>query len=245
MYRYKRFVVLTVFFASIMFISISSNIAFSAMVTGELEMHNLINGNKDNPSDQNIAKDGGVELEGMIGDWDPREGGLSKKLNDLNDTEITGVRAKEGEYFTIAATVPINMEFGVYPNSTNVVMGYFYSPQYRITNNGSKTLDVKIGFEKGKESDPEKTLFIDKPTRYNGKVEIDLCLSYTQKGIEKRVDLTEDLSDKINWKYMGGLTSNEEAIVTFKADSWEPIEWEATVRNSVESSGRLIFEFSY
>lgn len=245
MNRYKNIGMFVVVVTFVIYIKLNSITAFSSSITGELDMNNLIQGDKNNTSDHNIIKNGGVDLEGMIGDWDPNEGGISEKLDGLKESEVTGVRPKDGEYFTIAATVPVNMEFGVYRNSTNVVMGYFFSPKYRITNNGSKELNVKLGFEKGTEVNPEKTLFVDKPKRGNGKVEIDLSLSYTKNNVEQKVDLTENLIDKSKWKELGRLSSNEEALVTFKADSWEPVAWEATVRNSVEFSGKLMFEFSY
>lgn len=245
MNRYKRVITFAIIFTFIIFLTVNSEIVFSASTSGELNIQNLINGNKDNLSDQNVKKDGGVELEGVIGDWDLNDG-ISGKLNYLNDSEVTGITPKGGQYFTIAATVPLNMEFGVYRNSGNPTMGYFYSPNYKIINHGSKALNVKVGFEKGIGSDPEKTLFIEKPTRYNGKIEIDLNLSYIQKGnLEEKVDLTEDLSSKDKRKKVGVLAPNEEAVVTFKSDNWEPLSWEPNVRDSVTCSGKLILELSY
>ena len=137
------------------------------------------------------------------------------------------------------------MEFGVYRSSSNVVMGNFYSPKYKVANNGSKTLNIRAGLNTNPANGKQNTLFIDKPTVGNGKVEIDLGLAYT-KGEEKtRVDLTGDLSNVDNRREVGILRANEEAEVTFVADNWEPISWEPTVNETVNFSGSLIFEFSY
>ncbi len=243
MYKFKRIIGIISIFTIIMFMGNDCITTFSSTTNGELEMQ-TISGDKNNSQDHNVPKDGSVELEGVIGDWDPNEG-VSKKLNGLNGSVINGKRPEEGEYFTIAATVPVSMEFGVYRNSSNPEMGYFYSPKYKIINHGSKALDVRVGFDKGKSTDPQKHLFVDKPVRWNGKVEIDLGLSYIQNKEEVKVDLTKDLKSKDSRIYLGTLTANEEAIVTFKSNDWEPIKWEPEVRDSVSFLGKLTFELSY
>ena len=243
MYNFKKIIGIISIFTVIMFMGNGHIVAFSETTTGELEMKK-IEGNIENSDDRNAPKEGSVELEGVIGDWDPNEG-VSKKINDLNGSAIGGKKPGEGEYFTIAATVPLSMDFGVYRSSTNVVMGNFYSPNYKIINHGSKALDVRVGFDKGTSKDNQTTLFIDKPSIGNGKVEIDLGLSYIQNKEEIKVDLTKDLKSKDSRIYLGTLVANEEAIVTFKSNNWEPISWEPEVTESVNFSGTLVFEFSY
>lgn len=243
MYKFKRIIGIIPIVTIIMFMGNDYITTFSSTTNGELEMQ-TISGDKNNSQDHNVPKEGSVELEGVIGDWDPNEG-VSKKLNDLNENAIDGKRPEEGEYFTIAATVPLSMDFGVYRSSSNVVMGDFYSPNYKVINHGSKALDVRVGFDKGTSTDNQTTLFIDKPSIGNGKVEIDLGLSYIQNKEEVKVDLTKDLKSKDSRIYLGTLVANEEAIVTFKSNNWEPISWEPEVTESVNFSGTLVFEFSY
>ncbi|MCZ6913078.1 MAG: hypothetical protein O7C59_00070, partial [Rickettsia endosymbiont of Ixodes persulcatus] len=89
-------------------------------------------------SDQ--SKSGQVELDGKIGEWDP--GNEDQPNFDEEGLEIEGEKPSEGEYFTISVTVPVNMEFTVFPH-TNMAFGYFYSPEYTVKNNGSKEIDVK------------------------------------------------------------------------------------------------------
>ncbi len=232
MYRYKKIIGIITIFTLLIFMKNDYNIAFSA--TSNSESENITE----------IPKNQGVELDGVIGEWDLSEE-VSGKLDKLPDGEIEGTKPNSGNYFTISVTVPTNMEFGVYRNSSNPEMGYFYSPKYEITNNGSKALDVRVGFDKGNGTDPQKNLFVDKPVRGNGKVEIELGLSYIQNKEKVEVDLTKNLKSNDGRAYLGTLVANEQSVVTFKSSNWEPIKWEPEVRDSVSFSGKLTFEFSY
>lgn len=232
MYRYKKIIGVITIFTLLIFMKTDYNIAFSATSNSESE------------NTTEIPKNQGVELDGVIGEWDLRED-VSGKLNNLADSDIEGSKPNSEDYFTISVTVPTNMEFGVYSSSSNVVMGNFYSPKYNIKNNGSKTLNIRAGLDATPTNGKENTLFIAKPTLGNGKVEMDLGLSYT-KGEEKaKVDLTGDLNTSENRRNVGTLNANEEAEVTFVADAWEPISWEPDVNETVNFSGSLILEFSY
>lgn len=237
MYRYKKIIGVITIFTLLIFMKTDYNIAFSATSNGESGM-----GGSENISE--IPKNQGVELDGVIGEWDLREE-VSGKLDSLDEGDIEGSKPNSEDYFTISVTVPANMEFGVYRNSSKPEMGYFYSPKYKITNNGSKLLDVRVGFDKGNGTDPKKNLFVAKPVKRNGKVEIDLGFSYDKGGKKTRVDLTGDLSDINNRVKVGSLSANEEAKVTFVSDNWEPISWEPTVNETVNFLGSLILEFSY
>lgn len=242
--------IITTVLSLIMVVSFKGSITSASVVDGELEMENVVKGDKDSVDDQNTPKSGGLEVEGEIGDWDPTKDGVSNKLNSLNEDANNGIRPKEGQYYTIAVTVPVNMDFGVYPNSTNVVKGYFYSPEYGLRNHGTNPLRVKVGFEKGGVGDPKSTLYIARPVNGNGNVEIDLVLSFKQSGEEeKKVYLREDrLSNKATREDVGILSSNERAVVTFKADDWEPLSWESGIKDMnkvLTTTGKLIFEFSY
>ncbi len=232
MYRYKKIIGIIIIFTLVIFMKTDYNIAFSATSNGESENR------------PDIPKNPGVELDGVIGEWDLREE-VSGKLNNLADDEIEGKKPNSGEYFTISVTVPTNMEFGVYRSSSNVVMGSFYSPKYKVVNNGSKTLNIRAGLDTTPTNGQENTLFVDKPTLGNGRVEIDLGLSYTNGDKKARIDLTGDLNTSENRRDVGIISANEEAEITFVADNWEPISWEPTVNETVNFSGSLILEFSY
>lgn len=237
--NYKKIIGSIILLTLFIFMKTDYNIAFSA--TSNVETDTSTSETTPTP-----PKDGNVILDGVIGEWDLQdEDGVSKKLQALGDNEVEGNKPNSGDYFTISVTVPVNMEFGVYSSSSNVVMGSFYSPKYKVKNNGSKTLNIKAGLNTTEEEKRENTLYIAKPTVGNGKVEMDLDLSYANGEQKKVVDLTGDTSDANNRREVGTIKANEEAEVTFVSEDWEPISWEPTVKESVNFSGSLTFEFSY
>ena len=137
-------------------------------------------------------------LDGEIGEWDPT---INDKpdFNGFNDEDLEGSKPTKGEYFTISATVPISMEFMVLPNSQSK-FGSFYSPKYKIKNNGSKTLVVKLASFNEDTSVPideeeYAKLFIEKVKNHDGKTQMELKLGavhniYWYK-FTKEVDLTK------------------------------------------------------
>ena len=104
------------------------------------ESNNISNSNIQNITGK-PAQEGNLELDGQIGDWDPNDPD-SPNFNQP-DLDVDGTRPGEKDYYTISVTVPISMRFIVLPSSSNP-LGLFYSPEYSITNNGSKALEMKI-----------------------------------------------------------------------------------------------------
>lgn len=234
--KYKKIIGSIILLTLFIFMKTDYNIAFSATSNNESDTNS-------SETTSTPPKNSSVILDGAIGDWDPEEE-VSKKLQDLDESQIEGNKPNSEDYFTISVTVPVNMDFGVYSSSFGF-MGNFYSPKYKVKNNGSKTLNIKAGLNTTEDEKSENTLYIDKPTLGNGKVEIDLDLSYINGEQKKIVDLTGDTSTANNRREVGTIRANEEAEVTFLAESWEPISWEPEVNETVNFSGSLVLEFSY
>ncbi len=110
-----------------LFIARSQLYVFSETNSGELSN----NGNV-TPTP---PKEGTTILDGQIGEWDPNDSDAPNF--EQEGLEIEGSKPTQGQYYTISVTVPVSMEFFVLPNSY-LPFGSFYSPEYSITNNGSK-----------------------------------------------------------------------------------------------------------
>ena len=111
-----------------------------------------------------------VELEGGIGEWGPDK---DKNLPNFNGTEKPDVdnALQEGQYFTISATVPLNMEFLIKNENENGSSpnGKFITPYYKVINNGSHKL--KVHFESFEYAN-------SKTTKTSGLVKVELAPYY-------------------------------------------------------------------
>ncbi len=171
------------------------------------------------------SQDGNITLDGQIGEWDPTDS-EAPNFNDPN-LEVEGKKPAQGEYYTISVTVPLNMEFFVLQNS-QLAFGSFYSPEYSITNNGSKTLDVKVkSFERDTNtpiSNDKTGLYVEKVVHGDNKVQMELKLSGIDSldtGTNKDVDLTNVTALSDEQRKLHELQKNETKKVKFSAQKWE------------------------
>lgn len=209
-----------------------------------------------------------VELEGGIGEWGPDK---DKNLPNFNGTEKPDVdnALQEGQYFTISATVPLNMEFLIKNENENGSSpnGKFITPYYKVTNNGSHKLKVHFeSFEYAaskttKTSDLlkeelEPLYVVSQPQKNNGKVEMKLNLTYDRPSNSylKRIDLvpptnsptiTSRLLKSSNSvaQELGELDPNEQARLYYGSDLWETPKSE-NVEKGVEANFNLKLAFS-
>ena len=189
-------------------------------------------------------------LDGEIGEWDPT---INDKpdFSDFNDEDLEGSKPTEGEYFTISATVPISMEFMVLPSNYSE-LGSFFSPTYKVKNNGSKTLVVKLASFEEDTSKPidEEThakLFIEKVKRGDERTQMELKLGTVHDTywyeFSKEVDLTKIKSLNDDEKTLFELTMNQEKNIRFNSEKWERPENEVP-KKSAMSNFTATFEFS-
>lgn len=208
-----------------------------------------------------------VELEGGIGEWGPDK---DKNLPNFNGTEKPDVdnALQEGQYFTISATVPLNMEFLIKNENENGSSpnGKFITPYYKVINNGSHKLKVHFESFEYATSSTTKTsglvkedlaplYVVSQPQKNNGKVEMRLNLTYDRPSNSylKRVDLiptnsptiTSRLlkSKKTNEEMLGELDPNEQARLYYGSDLWETPKSE-NVEKGVEANFNLKLAFS-
>lgn len=208
-----------------------------------------------------------VELEGGIGEWGPDK---DKNLPNFNGTEKPDVdnALQEGQYFTISATVPLNMEFLIKNENENGSSpnGKFITPYYKVTNNGSHKLKVHFESFEYANSKTTKTsdlvkedlaplYVVSQPEKNNGKVEMRLNLTYDRPSNSylKRIDLiptnlptiTSRLlkSKKTNEEMLGELDPNEQARLYYGSDLWESPKSEG-INKGVEANFNLKLAFS-
>lgn len=211
-----------------------------------------------------------VELDGGIGEWGPDK---DKNLPNFNGTEGSEKQdvdneLQKGEYFTISATVPLNMEFLIKNENENGSSpnGKFITPYYKVINNGSHKLKVHFESFEYATSSTTKTsglvkedlaplYVVSQPQKNNGKVEMRLNLTYDRlsNSYLKRVDLiptnsptiTSRLlkSKKTNEEMLGELDPNEQARLYYGSDLWETPKSE-NVEKGVEANFNLKLAFS-
>lgn len=211
-----------------------------------------------------------VELDGGIGEWGPDK---DKNLPNFNGTEGSEKpdvdnALQKGEYFTISATVPLNMEFLIKNENENGSSpnGKFITPYYKVINNGSHKLKVHFeSFEYAnskttKTSDLvkeelEKLYVVDNPTPKNNMVEMKLNLTYDRPSNSylKRIDLIPTNSPTITSRLLkssnsveqelGELDPNEQARLYYGSDLWESPKSE-NVTKGVEANFNLKLAFS-
>ena len=211
-----------------------------------------------------------VELEGGIGEWGPDKDNKLPNFNGTTDSEKPDVdnALQEGQYFTISATVPLNMEFLIKNENENGSSpdGKFITPYYKVTNNGSHKLKVHFeSFEYATSSTTktsgliteklEKLYVVDNPTPNNNMVEMKLNLTYDRPSNSylKRIDLIPTNSPTITSRLLkssnsveqelGELDPNEQARLYYGSDLWESPKSEG-INKGVEANFNLKLAFS-
>lgn len=211
-----------------------------------------------------------VELDGGIGEWGPDKDNKLPNFNGTEGSEKLDVdnALQKGEYFTISATVPLNMEFLIKNENENGSSpnGKFITPYYKVTNNGSHKLKVHFeSFEYATSSTTktsgliteklEKLYVVDNPTPNNNMVEMKLNLTYDRPSNSylKRIDLIPTNSPTITSRLLkssnsveqelGELDPNEQARLYYGSDLWESPKSE-NVTKGVEANFNLKLAFS-
>lgn len=212
-----------------------------------------------------------VELDGGIGEWGPDKDNKLPNFNETTGSEKLDVdnKPEEGQYFTISATVPLNMEFLIKNENENGSSpnGKFITPYYKVINNGSHKLKVHFeSFEYATSSttktsglikeELEKLYVVDNPTRGNKQVEMKLNLTYDRPSNSylKRINLvpptnsstiTSRLLKSSNSveQELGELDPNEQARLYYGSDLWESPKSE-NVTKGVEANFNLKLAFS-
>lgn len=212
-----------------------------------------------------------VELEGGIGEWGPDK---DDSLPDFDKPE-TGDKPdvdnepEKDEYFTISATVPLNMEFLIKNKYEDGFSreGVFITPYYKVINNGSHTLKVHFESFEYATSKTTKTsglvkeelgklYVVETPEAENGRVEMTLDLMYDRpsnpyfKKIklippENSSTITSKLLKSTNSveQVLGLLDPNEQARLYYGSDLWETPKSE-NVTKGVEANFNLKLAFS-
>ena len=212
-----------------------------------------------------------VELEGGIGEWGPDKDSSLPNFNGATGSEKLDVdnKLEEGQYFTISATVPLNMEFLIKNENENGSSpnGKFITPYYKVINNGSHKLKVHFESFEYATSKATKTsglvkedlaplYVVSQPEKNNGKVEMKLNLTYDRPSNSylKRIDLlppeksstiTSRLLKSSNSveQELGELDPNEQARLYYGSDLWESPKSE-NVTKGVEANFNLKLAFS-
>lgn len=211
-----------------------------------------------------------VELEGGIGEWGPDKDSSLPNFNGTEGSEKLDVdnALQKGEYFTISATVPLNMEFLIKNENENgsSYNGKFITPYYKVINNGSHKL--KVHFESFEYANSKTTKTSDlvkedlaplyvvlQPEKNNKKVEMRLNLTYDRPSNSylKRIDLIPTNSPTITSRLLkssnsvaqelGELDPNEQARLYYGSDLWETPKSE-NVEKGVEANFNLKLAFS-
>lgn len=212
-----------------------------------------------------------VELDGGIGEWGPDKDNNLPNFNGTEGSEKPDVdnELQKGEYFTISATVPLNMEFLIKNENENGSSpnGKFITPYYKVINNGSHKLKVHFESFEYATSKATKTsglvkedlaplYVVSQPEKNNGKVEMKLNLTYDRPSNSylKRIDLlppensstiTSRLLKSSNSveQELGELDPNEQARLYYGSDLWESPKSEG-ITKGVEANFNLKLAFS-
>ena len=211
-----------------------------------------------------------VELEGGIGEWGPGKDDKLPNFNETTGSEKLDVdnALQEGQYFTISATVPLNMEFLIKNENENGSSpnGKFITPYYKVINNGSHKLKVHFESFEYATSKATKTsglvkedlaqlYVVSQPEKNNNMVEMRLNLTYDRPSNSylKRIDLIPTNSSTITSRLLkssnsveqelGELDPNEQARLYYGSDLWESPKSE-NVTKGVEANFNLKLAFS-
>ncbi|MFR4231235.1 hypothetical protein [Clostridium sp.] len=212
-----------------------------------------------------------VELDGGIGEWGPDKDNKLPNFNGTEGSEKPDVdnALQEGQYFTISATVPLNMEFLIKNENENGSSpnGKFITPYYKVINNGSHKLKVHFESFEYANSKTTKTsglvkedlaplYVVSQPEKNNKKVEMRLNLTYDRPSNSylKRINLvppensstiTSRLLKSSNSveQELGELDPNEQARLYYGSDLWESPKSEG-INKGVEANFNLKLAFS-
>ena len=211
-----------------------------------------------------------VELEGGIGEWGPGKDDKLPNFNETTGSEKLDVdnKPEEGQYFTISATVPLNMEFLIKNENENGSSpnGKFITPYYKVINNGSHKLKVHFESFEYATSKATKTsglvkedlaqlYVVSQPEKNNNMVEMRLNLTYDRPSNSylKRIYLIPTNSSTITSRLLkssnsveqelGELDPNEQARLYYGSDLWETPKSE-NVTKGVEANFNLKLAFS-
>lgn len=212
------------------------------------------NGNVDKVESANPE----VELDGVIGPWEPNNKDMPN-FGDIEDGDLIGTKPNDENLFKISVTVPLNMEFVIMNESISSFYGKFISPYYSIINNGTYPLNVSLNsFEtvddsssdsiiRTTNSDRDNKLYVEEPEAGNNKVEMRLSLNYDrpQQGTYlKTIDLhTLNKNRTSEENKLGEIGSNETARIYYRSDLWETPKSEG-IETDVVSNFSLILSFS-
>lgn len=190
-----------------------------------------------------------VELEGTIGHWDPNN-------NGFGGLDVDGSRPQSGQYFTISATVPLQMDFLIQNENENGSSpnGKFITPYYKVKNNGSYPLNIEVeSFGEAKSTRSSdlidqklEKLYVAEPESKNGKVEMRLNLTYDRPSNSyfKKVDLHNlNKRSEVSSRALGMIDPNEEARLYYGSDLWETPKSEG-IQTGVEATFKLKLAFS-
>lgn len=187
---------------------------------------------------------GKTELDGKIGEWDPDDP-EKPNFDGIDDSDIEGTIPGNDKYFTISVTVPISMEFMVLPNSHDY-RGSFYSPEYTIKNNGSKTIAVKVNRMKQNTNNTDQSkdvLYIEDVNSNDNRLQMELYLSDINTNNVKRIPLHDLTSLNEEDKILFNLSQNETKKMKFDSDDWE-LPWVVSGKDEAETNFNLTLEFS-
>lgn len=212
------------------------------------------NGNVDKVESANPE----VELDGVIGPWEPNNKDMPN-FGDIEDGDLIGTKPNDKNLFKISVTVPLNMEFVIMNESISSFYGKFISPYYSIINNGTYPLNVSLNsFEtvddsssdsiiRTTNSDRDNKLYVEEPQSGNNKVQMRLSLNYDrpQQGTYlKTIDLhTLNKNRTSEENKLGEIGSNETARIYYRSDLWETPKSEG-IETDVVSNFSLILSFS-
>lgn len=197
-----------------------------------------------------------VQLDGAIGQWEPGNSQLPG-FSDIDDADFEGNKPRNGEYFTISATVPLQMEFLIKNENENGSSPYgkFITPYYRVKNNGSYPLYIEVeSFEDATQSTRTsdlvdgslEKLYVEEPKSGDGKVQMRLHLTYdrTSNSYLNRIDLHNlNKNAKSSMRMLGTIDSNEVARIYYGSDLWETPKSE-NKETGVASTFKLKLAFS-
>lgn len=220
---------------------------------------------------ENKGGSNSVELDGGIGEWGPDKDNKLPNFNGTEGSEKLDVdnELQKGQYFTISATVPLNMEFLIKNENENGSSpnGKFITPYYKVINNGSHKLKVHFESFEYATSKATKTsglvkedlaplYVVSQPEKNNGKVEMKLNLTYDRPSNSylKRINLvppensstiTSRLLKSSNSveQELGELDPNEQARLYYGSDLWESPKSEG-INKGVEANFNLKLAFS-
>lgn len=212
-------------------------------------------GSTENGNSNDEAGNNNVELDGAIGQWEPENNELPNFESDDNLVSIEN-RPTRGSYFTISATVPLQMDFLIKNQNENGSSPYgkFITPYYNIKNNGSYPLYIEVeSFEdaqSNRTSDlvdgPLEKLYVAEPQSGNRKVEMRLHLTYDRvsNSYLNKIDLHSlNKNAKASMRTLGTIDPNEVARLYYGSDLWETPKSE-NIQTGVASTFKLKLAFS-